>query len=111
MPTLTAPQLFITILAIAGGTILTRALPFLIFPPGKQAPDFVRRLQFLLPSAVIGLLVVYCLRYANLLAGNHALPELLAVTAVAVLHFWRGNALLSISGGTILYMLLVQHVF
>jgi len=111
MATLTGPQLLITILVIAGGTALTRFLPFIIFPAGREAPAFVRRLQHLLPSAVIGLLVVYCLRYVNVFAGSRGLPELLAVALTAALHLWKKNALLSIGGGTFLYMMLVQHVF
>ncbi|MCL2579208.1 MAG: AzlD domain-containing protein [Oscillospiraceae bacterium] len=111
MATLTAPQLLITILVIAGGTVLTRALPFWVFPPSRQAPAFIKRLQFLLPSAVIGLLVVYCLRYIDLTAGSRGLPELLAIAVIVALHLWRRNALLSISAGTIVYMLLIQHVF
>ena len=111
MITLTGPHIFFTILAIAVGTVLTRALPFLIFPPGKEAPAFVKRLQYLLPSAVIGLLVIYCLRYVDIFSGSHGLPELLSIAAIVALHFWKRNTLLSIMGGTVLYMLLVQHVF
>ena len=111
MATLTGPQMLITILVIAGGTILTRALPFLIFPPGKEAPAFVKRLQHLLPSAVIGLLVVYCLRYIDVFSASGWLPEALAIAATAALHLWRKNALLSIAGGTVAYMALIQHVF
>ena len=111
MATLTGLPLLITILVIAAGTALTRFLPFFIFPPGRQAPTFVRRLQSLLPSAVIGLLVVYCLRYVDIFSGERGLPELLAIAAVVCLHLWRKNALLSIGGGTALYMLLVQFVF
>jgi len=111
MATLTGTPLLITILVIAGGTVLTRALPFLIFPPGKDAPAFVKRLQFLLPSAMIGLLVVYCLRYVDIFSGSHGLPEFLSIAAVAALYLWRKNSLLSIAGGTILYMLLIQRVF
>ena len=111
MATLTGLPLLLTILVMAAGTLLTRALPFIIFPPGRQAPAFVRRLQFLLPSAVIGLLVVYCLRYVDVFAGSRGLPELLSIAAIVVLHLWRRNALLSIAGGTALYMLLIQRVF
>ena len=111
MTTLTGLPLLITILVIAAGTVLTRFLPFLIFPLGKQSPAFVRRLQHLLPSAVIGLLVVYCLRYVDLSFGSRGLPELLSIIATAALHLWRKNALLSIGGGTLLYMILIQHVF
>jgi len=111
MATLTGTPLFITILVIAGGTVLTRALPFLIFPPGKDTPLFIGRLQFLLPSAMIGLLVVYCLRYVDIFSGSRGLPEFLSIAVVVALHLWRKNSLLSIAGGTALYMLLVGHMF
>ena len=109
----TSPGLhvLITIMVIAGGTILTRALPFIIFPPDRGAPAFVKRLQFLLPSAMMGLLVVYCLRYVDIFSGSHGLAELISICVIVLLHVWRKNALFSIAGGTILYMLLVQHVF
>ncbi len=108
MQTLSGWPLFITILAMAAGTILTRFLPFWIFPKGKDAPEFIKRLQSLLPPAVIGLLVVYCFRNVDMLAAPHGLPELLGAFAVAALHLWRRNTLLSIAGGTAVYMVLVQ---
>jgi len=111
MATLTGMPLLITILVIAGGTVLTRALPFVIFPPGKESPALIKRLQLLLPSAVIGLLVVYCLRYVDIFSSSHGVPELLSIAAIVALHLWRKNTLLSIMGGTVLYMLLVQNVF
>lgn len=103
--------LFVTILAMAAATALTRFLPFWIFPPGRKAPEFVERLQFLLPSAVIGLLVVYCFRNVDVLSAAYGLPELFAAIAVAALHLWRRNTLISIAGGTAVYMLLVQGSF
>jgi len=111
MQTLTGLPLFITIIAIALGTVLTRSLPFFIFPQGKNTPAFIKKLQLLLPSAVIGLLVVYCLRDINISSGNHGVPELAASLVTVILHLWRKNTLLSIAGGTVLYMLLVQSVF
>lgn len=108
---LSKSELLVTILAIVGGTILTRFLPFIIFPPGKAVPIFVQRLQFLLPSAAIGLLVVYCLKDVNLLSGNRGLPELFAVVGIVLLHRLFKNTLLSIAGGTVFYMFLVQIMF
>ena len=98
--------LFITILAMAAATVLTRFLPIWVFP--KDAPGFVKRLQGLLPPAVIGLLVVYCFRNVDMMSSPFGLPELLAALAVAALHLWRRNTLLSIAGGTAVYMVLVQ---
>lgn len=109
--TLGGSELFLTILVIAAGTVFTRFLPFVLFPPHREVPAFVKRLQLLLPSAVIGLLVVYCLRNVELLAPGHGLPEGIALAVLVALHLWRKNTLLSIGGGTAVYMLLVQLVF
>lgn len=99
------------ILAVAAGTQLTRWLPFWLFPENKEPPRVVTDLGRLLPAAMMGLLVVYCLKDVAWTAPPHGAPEALAVLAVAALHRWRGNVLLSIAGGTALYMLLVQAVF
>ena len=108
---LTPVQTIIMILAVMAGTQLTRWLPFLLFPEDKKPPEMVLYLGKVLPAAVMGLLVVYCLRNTNFLQAPHGLPEILAVAAVAVLHHWKGNVLVSIAGGTALYMLLVQVIF
>ena len=101
----------ITIAAVVLGTMLTRFLPFLLFPTGKPTPRYVQYLGKALPGAVFGLLVVYCLKNVSLLSGSHGLPELIAILVVAGLHLWKRQMLLSIAGGTICYMLLVQLVF
>ena len=101
----------ITIAVVALGTMLTRFLPFLLFPAGKPTPRYVQYLGKALPGAVFGLLVVYCLKNVSLLLGSHGLPELIAILVVAGLHLWKRQMLLSIAGGTIRYMLLVQLVF
>ena len=108
---LTPVQTIIMILAVMAGTQLTRWLPFLLFPEDKKPPEMVLYLGKVLPAAVMGLLVVYCLRNTNFLQAPHGLPEILAVAAVAALHHWKGNVLVSIAGGTALYMLLVQVIF
>ena len=107
---MSVPQQIITIAVIVLGTVLTRALPFIIFPEGRKPPRFITYLGTVLPSAVIGMLIVYCLREA-LLTNLHALPELIATAVIIILHRWRKNTLLSIAGGTVFYMLLVQYVF
>lgn len=104
-------QILITILAMAAGTMLTRFLPFLLFPAGRRTPPFVVMLGKVLPCAVIGLLVVYCLRNVNILSGSRGLPEFLAMAVILVLHLWKKNTLLSIGCGTAAYMVLVQLVF
>ena len=101
----------ITIAAVVLGTMLTRFLPFLLFPAGKPTPRYVQYLGKALPGAVFGLLVVYCLKNVSPLSGSHGLPELIAILVVAGLHLWKRQMLLSIAGGTICYMLLVQLVF
>ena len=99
------------ILVIALITALLRFLPFLIFPEGKEPPRVIRQLSALLPSAVIGMLVVYCLRNIAPLSGSHGIPELLSVAAVICLHKWKHSSLLSIGAGTVFYMFLIQRVF
>ena len=104
-------QALITIALCAVATMLTRFLPFLLFPAGKPTPKFVRYLGYALPPAVFSMLVVYCLKNVQLTGGSHGLPELIAIAVVSALHLWRKQTLLSIAGGTIAYMLLVQLVF
>ena len=107
---MTTAQAALTILAVVAATMLTRFLPFLIFPEGKTPPAAVTYLGTVLPYAVIGLLVVYCLMDA-VFTSWHGLPELIAIVFIVVLHKWKKNTLLSIAGGTILYMILVQNLF
>lgn len=93
------------------GTVTTRALPFLVFSEGRPTPKFVQYLGKALPAAIFGMLVVYCLKNVDLLAGSHGLPEFIGIAVTAALHLWRRQMLLSIAGGTLCYMLLVQLVF
>lgn len=99
------------ILVAAGATFATRALPFLIFPEDRQIPRTVEYLGKVLTPAIIGILVIYCLKDTPILTGNHGVPEILSVAAVAFLHRWKRNNLLSIGGGTLLYMFMIQTVF
>ncbi len=108
---MTTTQQILTILAVAAGTMLTRFLPFLLFPAGKPTPKYIQYLGRVLPAAVFGLLVVYCLKNVSLLTGSHGLPEAIAIAVVAALHLWKKQTLLSIAGGTVCYMLMVQLVF
>lgn len=103
-------QEILTIAAVVLGTMLTRFLPFLIFPEGRKPPMLVTELGTVLPYAVMGLLVVYCLKDA-VSSNIHALPEALAIIVVAVLHHWKHNMFVSIAGGTVFYMVLLQLVF
>ena len=92
-------------------TVALRFLPFLIFGENRQTPPLITYLGQVLPYAIMGMLVVYCLKDVSLTAAPFGIPELLGCSAVAVLHIWKRNTLLSIGGGTVLYMLLVQFVF
>ena len=92
-------------------TALTRFLPFLAFPEGRKRPRVITYLGTVLPYALIGMLVVYCFKSVSVFAYPYCIPELLAVVLVAVLHIWKRNTLISVFGGVIFYMVLVQCVF
>lgn len=95
----------------AAGTMLTRFLPFMLFLPKRPLPKYIRYLGQALPAAIFGMLVVYCLKDVNIFAGGHGVPELISIALTAALHLRKRSMLLSIAGGTVLYMLLVQLVF
>lgn len=108
---MTLTQQIITIAMVVLGTMITRFLPFLIFPAGKETPKYIQYVGKVLPAAVFGLLVVYCLRSVDLFSDSHGLPEAVSIALVVALHLWKRQMLLSIAGGTVCYMLLVQLVF
>lgn len=108
---LTPIQTLIIIAAISLGTIITRFIPFLLFPEGKEHPKVITYLGNVLPPAMMGLLIVYCLKGVSILESPHGLPELIAIIVIVILHLkWR-NVLLSLAVGTALYMFLIQSVF
>lgn len=102
---MTVWQQVITIGLCVAGTMLTRFLPFLIFKEDGKTPGFVQYIGKYLPSAVFGMLVVYCLKNVDVLEGNHGLPELIAILVTGALHVWKRQMLLSIAGGTVCYMI------
>ena len=108
---MTLTEQIVTIAVIVLATTLTRFIPFLLFPAGKPTPRSIQYLGKVLPAAVFGLLVVYCLKDVRLFAGSHGIPELISIALVIGLHLWNKQMLVSIAGGTICYMLLVQLVF
>ena len=108
---MTITEQIITIGMVILGTAITRFLPFLLFPAGKPTPKYIQYLGKVLPSAVFGLLVIYCLKNVSLFEGSRGIPELVSILVVVLLHLWKRQMLLSIAGGTICYMLLVQFVF
>ena len=96
---------------IVAVTALLRFAPFLIFQENRKTPALLEYLGKVLPYAIMGMLVVYCLKSVDLGAAPYGIPEFLGCAAVAALHVWKRNTLLSIGLGTVLYMLLVQFVF
>ena len=104
-------QMLILVAAMALGSLLLRAAPFLLFPAHRPTPRYVLFLGKYLPFAIMGLLIVYCLKAVSLIRYPFGLPEAIALLYVAAIHIWRKNTLLSIGTGTVLYMLLVQVVF
>jgi branched-subunit amino acid transport protein AzlD len=108
---LSAQQSLVIIAVVCLGTIITRALPFILFPNQDATPPYIIYLGKVLPFAAIGLLIIYCLRNVSVLSAPYGLPEAIAVLFVIGLHLWKNNSLLSIGAGTVLYMLMVQMVF
>ena len=104
-------EMVIFIFACGLGTFLTRVIPFILLPDGKETPKIILYLGRVLPAACMGLLIVYCLKDVSLVSYPNGIPEAIGIASVAILHKWKGNALLSIFGGTIIYMALVQAVF
>lgn len=107
---MTTKQSILTIFVVVIGTMVTRFLPFIIFPESKEPPKIIAHLGIVLPYSVMGLLVVYCLKDA-VFSDYHALPEMIAIVVVASIHKWKKNTLLSIGVGTVLYMILIQNFF
>ena len=99
----------ILVAVMSAVTVLLRALPFLVFR--KKVPAYVTYLGRVLPPAIIGMLVIYCLKDTAVTAAPFGAPELIAGALVVILQAWKRNALLSILSGTAVYMLLIQLVF
>ena len=109
---MTALQMGITIAVCTAATMLTRFLPFLIFSSkDQQPPEVVRYLGRVLPTAIFGMLILYCLKNVTPFAGSRGIPEALAIVVTIALHKWKHQTLVSIAGGTVCYVLLVQLVF
>lgn len=108
---MTVSEHIITIALCVIATLITRFLPFIIFSGKKETPKFIQYLGKALPSAIFALLIVYCLKNVSVFSGNHGIPEAVSIALVILLHLWKRQILLSIAGGTLCYMLLVQLVF
>ena len=101
--------LIVAVVAIV--TIALRFLPFLIFGGKKKIPETILYLGKVLPYAIMGMLVIYCLRSFGLADMNTGIAQILSCAVVVLLHLWKRNTLFSIVGGTVIYMVLVQVVF
>ncbi len=108
---MTVSQQIITIGICIGGTMLTRFLPFILFNEKHETPAFIRYIGKYLPSAVFGMLVIYCLRNIQIFQGTHGIPEIISVIITGALHIWKRQMLFSIAGGTLCYILLIHFIF
>lgn len=107
---MTLTEQIITIALMGLAVMTTRFLPFALFQ-GRKTPQYVQYLSTVLPAAVFGLLVVYCLKNVDITTCSHGIPELIGIIVTIVLHVWKRQMMLSIAGGTITYKILVQTVF
>lgn len=103
--------ILLTIAVMSLLTALLRFAPFLIFGGKRDVPKMIEYLSNALPAAIMGMLIVYCLRNVEIMSGSHGLPELFAIAVVVILHLWKKNTILSIASGTAVYMILIQTVF
>lgn len=101
-------QAVLVILTASVCTILTRVAPFLLFGRKKEVPGIIRYLGTILPSAIMATLIVYCLRNSVSIQPLRGIPEIISIIVVVLLHSWKRNTLLSIAGGTIIYMTLIR---
>ncbi|MGI6177550.1 MAG: branched-chain amino acid transporter permease [Eubacterium sp.] len=113
---MTGTQIFITILMAVIGSVVTRFLPFVLFPEGRKVPDYVRYLGRVLGASVFGILVVYCFRNTDVttsfaLGGTHGIPELIGLIVTAGTFCWKRKMVISMAAGTAVYMILVQTIF
>lgn len=108
---MTVSEQIITVALCVAGTMTTRFLPFVVFSSRRPTPKYVQYLGKVLPGAIFGMLVVYCLKDVSIINYSHGIPEAIAIVITVLLHLWKRQMLLSIAGGTVVYMLLVQLVF
>ena len=108
---MTISQQLVTIALCVLATLITRFLPFLVFSSKRPTPAFVCYLGNVLPGAIFGLLIVYCLKDVRLLSGSHGLPEALALAVTVLLHLWKKNLLLSMAAGALCYMTMIHWIF
>lgn len=102
-------MLIIAVIAIV--TLVIKFTPFWVFPPGKEVPKVINYLGDLLPYAIMGMLVIYCLRTVSFSDMANWAPAFISIALIVVLHVWKRSNLISILGGTVCYMVLIQGVF
>lgn len=102
---------FLMLIVVTLVTMATRFLPFIIFGENRETPKIIVYLGKVLPYAIMGMLVVYCMKDVHFFSFPYGIPEAIGCAIVALLHIWKRNTLLSIAAGTVSYMLLVQFVF
>jgi branched-subunit amino acid transport protein AzlD len=108
---MTLSEQLITIALCVLGTMATRFLPFIVFNSKRPTPKYIQYLGKVLPGAIFSMLVIYCLKNVSFLHYSYGLPELIAISVTVLLHLWKRKMLISIAGGTICYMLLIQLIF
>lgn len=108
---MTTIEIAVTIAIVALVTLVTRALPFFVFGADRPLPPYIRYLNTVLPTAVIAMLVVYCLKGTSLMSAPYDMPELISLAFLTIVHRRYKKMLVSIGGSTALYMILVQKVF
>ena len=108
---MTSIHYLLMVLIMIGITMALRFLPFIVFSGSTKTPPYVEYLGRVLPFAIMGMLVVYCLRATPVLAAPHGVPELIAIAIVVGLQVWKRSTLVSILVGTVCYMLMVQLLF
>ena len=108
---LTPSQTLIIIIMVTIGTLLTRFIPFILLRGDRANNPYINYLGQVLPCAAIGLLIVYSLKDVSLKSVPYGIPEAIAISFIAFIHYWMENTLLSIGLGTVLYMVLVQFIF
>ncbi len=108
---MTISEQIITIGCCVAGTMLSRFLPFLLISSRRPTPKFIIYLGKALPSAIFGMLVIYCLKNVTFTSGTFGIPELASIAVTVLIHLWRRNMMLSMAAGTACYMVLVNLVF
>lgn len=108
---MTLVERILTIAVVVAATMCTRFLPFLFFPENKKTPRFIQYLGNVLPTAALGMLVIFAYKSVDVFQWTQLAPQIIASAVVIALHVWKRSMLLSIAAGTVCYMVLVQNFF